>query len=242
MSKVELIGISHAYKGKQALQNLSVRFEEKKITTIIGRSGSGKSTLLQIINGLIKPSTGKAIIDGNPLVNSRMEEARWKMGYAVQGVGLFPHLTIYENISLPGKMVNQPTVLREKRVGELMELLSLSSSYRKKYPYELSGGEQQRVGIGRALFLDPPLLLMDEPFGSLDPLTRYDMQQEVLKLQSITPRTILLVTHDMREASKLADFILVLDKGMVIQFDKKESVLENPANDTVKQLIEASLS
>ncbi len=165
---------------------------------------------------------------------------RLRIGYMVQGTGLFPHLTIADNISIVARISPIP-INSAQRVNELMALVGLPDSFQRKYPFELSGGEQQRVGICRALFLNPSILLMDEPFGALDPITRQEIQSEILKLQQLQPRTILLVTHDMREAKILADYILVIDKGEVQQFDIKEEVLQNPANAVVEKLIDASV-
>jgi osmoprotectant transport system ATP-binding protein len=202
---VELTDVSHGYGGQEVLTNLTIRFQENKITAIIGKSGSGKSTLLQLINGLLRPSKGQVSVFNQPLNYQQTTSLRLRMGYMVQGTGLFPHLTIAQNIAIAGKVLDNSKP--GARVNELMELVGLPSSYQPKYPYELSGGEQQRVGICRALYLNPPLLLMDEPMGALDPITRQDIQQEIMKLQRLAPRTMLLVTHDMREAKKLADFI-----------------------------------
>ena len=159
----------------------------------------------------------------------------------VQGTGLFPHLTIEDNISIAGKLAF-PKVHSNERINHLMDLVGLPLSLKNKYPFQLSGGEQQRTGVCRALFLNPPLLLMDEPFGALDPITREDIQKEILTVQKNEPRTILLVTHDMREAKKLADNILVIDEGEVQQFDRASQVLAQPANEIVKRLINASLA
>jgi osmoprotectant transport system ATP-binding protein len=159
----------------------------------------------------------------------------------VQNTGLFPHLTVAQNISIASKLTGEQTNPLN-RTEELMELVNIPVTFKKKYPYQLSGGEQQRVGICRALFLNPPLLLMDEPLGALDPLTRHEIQNEIRKLQEIEPRSILLVTHDLREAKKLADFIVVMDSGRLLQFDTTENVLQKPGNEKVKKLIDASLS
>lgn len=240
MKVAELIQVSHLYDGHAAIKDISLSIEEKKVTAIIGRSGSGKTTLLQLVNGLIRPASGSVLVFGAPLNYREINAIRLRMGYMVQGTGLFPHLDICENISISGKLL-ESSADRSHRVRELMDLVGLPSSYLKKYPYELSGGEQQRVGICRALFLDPPFLLMDEPLGALDPLTRREIQDEILKLQQMAPRTILLVTHDMREAAKLADYVIVLEKGEIQQYDTKENVLSAPANAAVEKLIEASL-
>jgi osmoprotectant transport system ATP-binding protein len=234
----QLLSVSHSYSGQPAIKDISLGFEEKKITAIIGRSGSGKSTLLQFINGLIKPSAGSISVFGKGLNYQEISATRLRMGYMVQGTGLFPHLTIFKNISIAAKISGYPLNVNQ-RVRELMALVGLPESFQRKYPFELSGGEQQRVGICRALFLNPAILLMDEALGALDPITRQEIQSEILKLQQLEPRTILLVTHDMREAKILADYILVIDKGEVQQYDTKEIVLQRPSNAIVEKLIEA---
>jgi osmoprotectant transport system ATP-binding protein len=236
----ELRNVSHSYAGQPAIKNISLSFEEKKVTAIIGRSGSGKSTLLQFVNGLIKPSAGSVSVFGEGMNYQKVSATRLRMGYMVQGTGLFPHLTIAENISVAAKISSYPGDV-DQRVKELMTLVGLPESFQRKYPFELSGGEQQRVGICRALFLNPPILLMDEALGALDPITRQEIQSEILKLQRLEPRTILLVTHDMREAKVLADYILVIEKGEVQQYDTNEKVLQSPANTVVEKLIEASV-
>jgi osmoprotectant transport system ATP-binding protein len=239
MKIAELVNVSHAYNGQMAIKAISLGFEEKKTTAIIGKSGSGKSTLLQLFNGLIRPTAGSVNVFGEALNYSQINSARLHMGYMVQGTGLFPHLNVEENISIAGRLMKSTN--SAQRINELINLVGLPETFKKKYPYELSGGEQQRVGICRALFLNPPLLLMDEPLGALDPITRQEIQSEILKLQQLAPRTILLVTHDMREAKKLADYILVIDKGEVQQYDTKDKVLQSPANASVEKLIEASV-
>lgn len=240
MKIAQLLSVSHSYSGQPAIKDISLGFEEKKITAIIGRSGSGKSTLLQFINGLIKPSAGSISVFGKGLNYQEISATRLRMGYMVQGTGLFPHLTIFKNISIAAKISGYPLNVNQ-RVSELMALVGLPESFQRKYPFELSGGEQQRVGICRALFLNPAILLMDEALGALDPITRQEIQSEILKLQQLEPRTILLVTHDMREAKILADYILVIDKGEVQQYDTKEIVLQRPSNAIVEKLIEASV-
>lgn len=239
---VTLHEITQRYNEEVALHNISLSFHEKKLTAILGRSGSGKSTLLQLINGLIKPTTGTVLVNNMALNYGSILETRLSMGYVVQAIGLFPHLTVQQNICLAGKITTMSARDLAMRTDQLMTLTGLPLSYKNKLPFELSGGEQQRVGICRALFLNPPMLLMDEPFGALDPVTRYEMQTELLRLQQTEPRTILFVTHDMREAAKLADYILVLEKGFIQQYDEKEKVLATPANGFVSQLIHASLA
>jgi osmoprotectant transport system ATP-binding protein len=240
MKVAQLIHVSHSYNGHPAIKDVSLAIEEKKITAIIGKSGSGKTSLLQLFNGLIRPASGVVHVFGEPLNYRLINSLRLRMGYMVQGTGLFPHLRIDENISIGSKIIKS-SMNTSKRVDELMNLVGLTELYKKKYPHELSGGEQQRVGICRALFLNPPFLLMDEPLGALDPVTRQEIQGEILKLQRLEARTILLVTHDMREAIKLADYMVILDQGEIQQYDVKEEVMSRPANAIVEKLIEASL-
>jgi osmoprotectant transport system ATP-binding protein len=241
MKVAEFAGITHRYNDQVAIKNLSIGFEANKITAIIGMSGSGKSTALQLINGLVRPTLGDVRVFNQALNYNELTSMRLKIGYMVQNTGLFPHLTVAQNISIASKLTSEQTNPLN-RTEELMELVNIPVTFKKKYPYQLSGGEQQRVGICRALFLNPPLLLMDEPLGALDPLTRQEIQNEIHKLQEIEPRSILLVTHDLREAKKLADFIVVMDSGRLLQFDTTENVLQKPSNEKVKKLIDASLS
>lgn len=210
MSGVELVGVSKSYGDHRALDDVSVAFRPEKITAIVGRSGSGKSTLLKTINGLIKPTAGVVRAPGLR-----------QIGYVVQGSGLFPHLSVAENISLPGKIAHEQ---HPSRVSELLDLTELAASYAGKYPWQLSGGEQQRVALCRALFLNPPLLLLDEPFGSLDTYTRLDLQGKILELRMKFKLTMIIVTHDMPEAVRLADDVLVLEGGRVHKFGPAKEI------------------
>ncbi|MBT1695278.1 ABC transporter ATP-binding protein [Fulvivirgaceae bacterium PWU4] len=242
MNPIVLENINHFYDGRQALRDLSVSFAENQCTAILGKSGSGKSTLLQVINGLVKPASGSVTLFGDSYQEDKANVLRQKLGYVIQGNGLFPHLTVEQNISISARIIGYNKAKTAAQVNKLMTLVDLPLSYKGKYPYELSGGEQQRVGLCRALFLDPPVLLMDEPLSALDSVTRLEIQQEIIKLQREAPRTILFVTHDMREAKKLADRILVIDRGSIEQYGAAETVLQHPATAVVKQLFEASLA
>lgn len=237
MSLIKFDSVSHYYNNIAALAGVSFSVEDNKITAIIGRSGSGKSTLLQIINGLIHPSEGIVEVFGTRLSYSKINQARLKIGYSVQGTGLFPHMTVYNNISLLGRITGQKRHVTEIRVDTLMSLVNLPPEFKTKYPYQLSGGEQQRVGIYRAMLLNPPIFLLDEAFGALDPTTRNEIHTELLNLQKIEPRTIVMVTHDLPEAMKLADNIMVLEKGDIQQYGTKQEILSKPANDFVRNYI-----
>jgi osmoprotectant transport system ATP-binding protein len=242
MSLIQFDNVSHYYKDTCALDNLTFEIDDHKITAIIGKSGSGKSTLLQIINGLVKPLTGSVFVFGEKLKYNDINKTRLRIGYSVQGTGLFPHMTVYNNISLLGKITNQLKHDTERRVDMLMSLVNLPPSFKTKYPYELSGGEQQRVGICRAMLLNPPVFLLDEAFGALDPSTKNEIHSELLSFQKIEPRTIVLVTHDLAEAMKLADNIMILEKGIIQQYGVKDEILNKPANDFVKAFVNSQIS
>ncbi len=238
MDYVKLNHVTYLVGGRETLHDIDVGFARKKVTAIVGKSGSGKSTLIKLINGLLRPSLGTITVENEVIGRDNLRSHRRKTGYVVQGVGLFPHLTVRENILLPGKIHNQP--IETSRLLELVALVNLPPQVLEKYPHQLSGGEQQRVGISRALVLDPPLLLMDEPFGSLDPLTRYGVHDEFLRLKQSVPRTVLLVTHDLREAKKLADDIVILDQGTIQQYGPVQKVIDHPATDATEELIRAA--
>ncbi|HMJ67722.1 MAG TPA: ATP-binding cassette domain-containing protein [Cyclobacteriaceae bacterium] len=243
MNEVELVGVSHSYNGSPALDNISIGFRREKITVVIGRSGMGKSTLLKSINGLVRPHSGKILVSSQPLDYTNIAPQRRMIGYVVQGNGLFPHLTVAENISLPSVIAGEKDHSKPVgRTSDLLYLTRLNETYANKYPWELSGGEQQRVALCRALFLNPPVMLMDEPFGALDPMTRRSINNTILEFQKIKPLTMIIVTHDMAEARRLADDLLVLEMGRVVQFGSKENVIHSPADPIVRGLLEASIN
>ncbi len=213
---IRLDSVSHRFGNHHLFENLHLNIEAKKITVILGKSGSGKSTLLQVINGLIRPYQGRVFLFDKPLDYERIHEIRLGIGYAVQQVGLFPHLKVIDNIILPGRLAGWDKARKERRARELMNLVSLAASHGNKYPHQLSGGEQQRVGLCRAILLDPPIMLLDEPFSSLDPDTKKDIHEEVLKLQREEPRCIVMVTHDPAEAAKLGDVQLKFENGKLM--------------------------
>jgi osmoprotectant transport system ATP-binding protein len=233
--------VSKYYQQKIALQNVTINFPVNVTTAVIGPSGCGKSTLLQLINGLLRPECGKVFVFSEPLDYENLPAIRKRIGYAVQGIGLFPHLTVEKNISLLARLEKWDEERIHQRTRELMNLVNLPFLYAQKYPHELSGGEQQRVGLCRAMMLDPKIFLLDEPFGALDPITRSDIHNEFLKLQQIAPRTVMLVTHDLREALKLAEFIIILKGGKVEQIGASREILENPATEFVQSFVHLQL-
>src|SRR5260370_18869611 len=190
-------GVSKSYGKEAALHDGDVAFVDGVTRAVVGPSGSGKSTLLQLINGLVRPSSGTVQVYGKPIDYDRLPELRRQIGYAVQGTGLFPHLTAFRNITLLARLVGWKPERIHSRARGLMERVGLPWTFATRYPHQLSGGEQQRVGLCRALMLQPPLFLLDEPFGALDPVTRNEFQQEVLRLQQSKPPPIVRVTHDL---------------------------------------------
>lgn len=237
MFPVKFEHVSHYYGEKAAVRDVSFEIEDNLITAIIGKSGSGKSTLLQMVNGLVHPSSGKIYLFGEELDYGNIIPTRLKIGYSVQGTGLFPHMTVYENIALLAKVNGRNIAALNDRIDELMGFVNLGPEFKEKFPYQLSGGEQQRVGICRAMVMNPPIFLLDEAFGALDPTTKNEIHAELLTLQEIEPRCIIMVTHDLTEAKRLADKIMVIDEGVIQQYGDRDDVLDNPANESVKDFI-----
>ena len=220
--------ITHFYGKRKVLSNINLSFESDKITVILGKSGGGKSTLIQMINGLIIPSEGMVKVFGKHIDYRQIHLLRRSIGYTVQGTGLFPHMTVYQNIALLARICKYNSGKTDERIKRLMQFVDLDSRYTDKYPHQLSGGEQQRVGICRAMILNPRIFLLDEAFGALDVTTRNEIHGELLRLQEAEPRTIILVTHDVSEAIRLADKILVLNDGEMQQYDLPQQILKHP--------------
>jgi len=241
MSSIAFDNVSKSYHQKIALKNISLTFQPDKTTAVIGPSGSGKSTLIQLINGLLRPDHGQVSVFDKKINYDNLSELRRRMGYAVQGTGLFPHLTVKKNITLLAVLENWENDRISKRAEELVNLVNLPKDYFTKYPHELSGGEQQRVGLCRAMMLNPKIFLLDEAFGALDPITRSEIHAEFIKLQKLEARTIILVTHDLREAFKLADQVVILNEGQVEQIGTREEILEAPASKFVKKFVHMQL-
>ncbi|MCO4853072.1 choline ABC transporter ATP-binding protein OpuBA [Bacillus vallismortis] len=233
-----LENVSKTYKGgKKAVNNVNLKIEKGEFICFIGPSGCGKTTTMKMINRLIEPSAGKIFIDGENIIEQDPVELRRKIGYVIQQIGLFPHMTIQQNISLVPKLLKWPEHKRKERARELLELVDMGLEYLDRYPHELSGGQQQRIGVLRALAAEPPLILMDEPFGALDPITRDSLQEEFKKLQKTLHKTIVFVTHDMDEAIKLADRIVILKAGEIVQVGTPDDILRNPADEFVEEFI-----
>ena len=223
MTALKLDSVSKQFGNTVALREVSLTLRAGKITALVGRSGCGKSTLLKLLNGLQTPTSGQVLIDGKPLDSAHLIPHRKRTGYVVQGTGLFPHLSIADNISLLAQTESWPQTDIAERIHDLLTLTQLPPECLDRYPHELSGGQQQRVGLCRAMMLRPNLLLLDEPFAAIDPLTRRDIHAQLLALHTAEPVTSVLVTHDMNEALLLADDIVVMDASTVLgAYDKKE--------------------
>ena len=230
--------VSKVYKGgKMAVDDLTLEFEKGEFICFIGPSGCGKTTTMKMINRLIEPTEGSIYINGENIMDKDPVQLRREIGYVIQQIGLFPHMTIQENISLVLKLLKWPEEKRRVRALELLELVDLTPDYMEKFPHELSGGQQQRIGVLRALAADQSLILMDEPFGALDPITRDSLQEEFKKLQKKLNKTIVFVTHDMDEALKLADRIVIMRDGQLVQCDTPDEILRNPADEFVEEFI-----
>ncbi|KAA9035455.1 ABC transporter ATP-binding protein [Ginsengibacter hankyongi] len=221
-----------------AIDTVSFKVNEGENVVLLGTSGCGKTTMLRMINRLTETTSGNIYINEKNIKNVPPEELRRNIGYALQHNGLFPHYTIAENIAIVPELLNWPKEKITKRTSELLEQLHLPQNYLSLYPQELSGGQQQRVGLARALAADPPLLLMDEPFGALDAVTRANITNEFSKLEVLKNKTIVLVTHDIREAFQLGNKILLMDKGKVVQEGAAPDLLFNPVNNFVTSFFE----
>lgn len=221
-----------------AVQDLTLSVEQGETLVLLGTSGCGKTTTLKMVNRLIEPSTGEIRINGKNITQTDAIRLRRNIGYAIQHIGLFPHMTIGENIAVVPRLIGWGRDRIDQRTAELLSMIGLEpDDFRKRYPHELSGGQKQRVGVARALAADPDIVLMDEPFGALDPITREQLQNEFLELESEIRKTILFVTHDVFEAVKMGDRIALLDSGMLQQIAEPAELVEHPANEFVDQFL-----
>lgn len=223
--------------GKKAVDNMTIDIESGDFIAFIGTSGSGKTTALRMINRMIESTEGEITIDGKNIKELNPVELRRSIGYVIQQIGLMPHMTVKENIVLVPKLLKWSQEKKDEKAKELIRLVDLPEEYLDRYPSELSGGQQQRIGVVRALAAEQDIILMDEPFGALDPITRDTLQDLVKKLQQQLGKTFIFVTHDMDEAIKLADKICIMTNGQVVQYDTPDNILRSPANDFVKDFI-----
>lgn len=243
---IELQRVSKSFRGQKtpAVEDISMTVARGEIVVLVGPSGCGKTTTMKMINRLIEPTSGRIVVDGADVTSLNPTELRRRIGYVIQQVGLFPHMSVATNVGLVPKMLGWDRPRINDRVNELLHLVGLEpAQYRHRLPRQLSGGQQQRVGVARALAADPPVMLMDEPFGATDPLTRDRLQNEFLRLQEHLRKTIVFVTHDFDEAIKMGSRIAVLgDRSRILQFDTPERLLANPADKMVAQFIGAGAS
>ena len=240
-ARILLDGVTKRYDARSApaVDNITLEIPAGEIVMLVGPSGCGKTTTMKMINRLIEPSSGRILIGEDDVTRRDADELRRHIGYVIQGAGLFPHLTVGDNIAIVPRLLKWDKKWISRAVDELLDLVSLDpGQYRDRYPRELSGGQQQRVGVARALAADPPVLLMDEPFGAVDPITRQRLQDELLRLQEELRKTIVFVTHDFDEAVKLGDKIAILRAGAeIVQYDTPEQILTNPADGFVRDFV-----
>ncbi|MFE5504264.1 ABC transporter ATP-binding protein [Amycolatopsis japonica] len=244
--EIELENVTKRYPGTRepAVDDFSMVVPAGKIVVFVGPSGCGKTTTMRMINRLIEPTSGRITIGGDDALKLDVDTLRRRIGYAIQQAGLFPHFTVAQNIAVVPGLLGWDKKKVDDRVEEMMDLVGLDpADFRDRFPRQLSGGQQQRVGVARALAADPPVLLMDEPFGAVDPITRGNLQDELLRLQTELKKTIVFVTHDFDEAVKLGDKIAVLgNQSRILQYDTPDAILANPADDTVAGFVGAGAS
>lgn len=242
MDMIRLENINKSFGGKKALCDFSLSVKEGEFLTVIGRSGCGKTTMLKSINGLHRPDSGRIFIEGEDISQADLIRLRRKIGYVIQNKGLFPHMTVEKNITYVPVISGHRNREENRELAlRLLRTVGLEEDMLHRYPAELSGGQQQRVGIARALAADARILLMDEPFGALDEITKQAMQEELLRIHQTLGVTIVFITHDIREAMKLGDRVLVMDQGKILQLDKPEIIQEHPADSFVRELIGAGM-
>ena len=238
-SEIEFKNIKKVYGDKVVMEGFSLTVEKGDFVTVIGSSGCGKRTALKMVNGLIEPDAGEILINGENIRSKDQTQLRRNIGYAIQGSVLFPHMTVEQNISYVPNLLNKRDKARTKAaVSKWMGIVGLDEELKERYPAELSGGQQQRVGIARALAASPEILLMDEPFGAVDEITRAQLQSELRQIYERTRITVLFVTHDIGEALKLGTKVLVMDQGEIQQYGTPEELLRHPATPFVERLVE----
>lgn len=242
MNAIEYKNIRMAYGDRVIIEDFSLAIPQGEFITIIGSSGCGKTTLLKMVNGLVEPTGGEVYVGGENVSRADITKLRRSIGYAIQGSVLFPHMTVEKNIAYVPNLLNKRDKQRTaEAVRKWMGIVRLDDSLRKRYPDQLSGGQQQRVGIARSLAASPDLLLMDEPFGAVDEITRASLQDEIARIHQETGITILFVTHDINEALRLGTRMLVMDRGAALQYDTPEAIRKQPANQFVQALLRRAL-
>ncbi len=237
---IRLENITKVFPGQDqpAVDDLSMDIYEGEIVVLVGPSGCGKTTTMKMINRIIEPTSGKIFLEGEDVTKANPDKLRRRIGYVIQQIGLFPHMTIAENIATVPKMLGWDNKRISDRTDELLETVSIDRSYRDRYPKELSGGQRQRIGVARAMAADPQVMLMDEPFGAIDPITRDRLQDEFLRLQQEIRKTIVFVTHDIDEAIKMGDKIAILKQGGILaQYDTPENILSQPNSEFVASFV-----
>ena len=240
---IEFMNVSKKFSKTRtnAIDGVSLTINEGEFVTIIGSSGCGKTTLLKLINRLYEPDNGKIVLFGEDIQTVDVIKVRRRIGYVIQQVGLFPHMTIADNIATVPKLLKWDKNKMNARTEELLTLVGLNpSEFKKRYPNQLSGGQQQRVGLARALAVDPKIMLLDEPFGAIDSITRLKLQEELLQIHGGLKKTFLFVTHDIEEAFKLGNRVMIMNEGKVIQIDTPEKILKEPADGFVNSLIQSA--
>ncbi|MCX2980482.1 ATP-binding cassette domain-containing protein [Halieaceae bacterium IMCC14734] len=242
MHAITFSAVTKSYDSRPVLQDINLAFETGKLTAIIGRSGCGKSTLLKLCNGLTQPDSGSIEVFGESLNYLALPTLRRRMGYAVQGTGLFPHLNTRDNIALPAVAAGWSPDSISPRIDELLSLTQLSTDLLNAYPHQLSGGQQQRAGLCRAMLLRPEVLLLDEPFAAIDPITRFDIHQQLQDLLRNEPTTVVLVTHDMREAMLLADHIVVMEAGRIALNESTQNLINTKPGLEPEALLKSIMS
>ncbi|RNC86155.1 MAG: ABC transporter ATP-binding protein [Balneola sp.] len=234
--------VSKNYSSKQVLDQITLEIKSAKVVSLIGPSGCGKSTLLRIIMALIKQDTGNVFIDDEEITSQNSLEIRRKIGYVIQKGGLFPHLTARENCAITAKFLGWDSKRIDSRIQELADLVKIDHEIIDRLPSKLSGGQQQRISLIRALMLDPNILLLDEPLGSIDPMVRYELQTDLKEIFTSLGKTVLLVTHDLNEAAYLGDDIVLMNKGKIIQRGTIDNLIEHPADSFVQKFVNSQRS
>lgn len=243
VSAIEFVDVSKKFEnaGYNAVDHVSLAIDEGELITVLGSSGCGKTTLLKLINRLYVPNEGKIILFGEDINDVDVVKLRRRIGYVIQQVGLFPHMTVAENIATVPRLLKWSKDKTDERVKELISLVGLETDeFWNRYPSQLSGGQQQRVGLARALAADPRIMLLDEPFGAIDAITRVNLQDELLRIHSGLKKTFIFVTHDINEAFKMGTRVIIMNQGRISQFDTPQNIVRNPADDFVAALIASS--